>query len=282
MSNIYMHMYDSWNNGQMASVSLIEQNLSHPGSPTGKAFMDGCRAMIDTFRALNPQEVQEALLTNNNQHIIALLVRNEQKKSNARYADIRSILDYYRPRSINDAISFVFDVNSIDLETGVALDENGKPIEDRDFTLLPEKTWVGCPDYKIESRIDGSEIDRGAYLKLDTKTRRDYSYARFITLKSTGGSTLKVSFDDHHFVGEIIKSLIMLGLTGVNDRLLSMSGDCGLGHEEAGDALKHSLSRYRHIINCDATMMHSSARNEPFVQMLLDACEKNQSSRQDS
>ena len=201
----------------------ISDYLREQSSPTGKAFMEGCRAMLDALRTLDPQEYRDALSNKGAHHIIALLTRSEQKRIESQRADTRSLLDYYCYWKLGEAISFIFNVPAIDPDTGVALDENREPIEDKNFVPLPGTDQNVCPHHELTRYSDNSSISIGDYLELDPRTRIcDCSYRRLLTLTSADHSTITIGSDYPYFVEELIRRLIDLNVPGINARLLAM------------------------------------------------------------
>lgn len=196
----------------------IGEALRDPQSKTAKAFFSGARAMMTALELMAPGEYQQALSAKNQQHIIALLVKSEEKQRERRRSDMEALLKVYWADK-EKLRGFIFDVPAIDDLSGRATDMYGNHIEDENFQLLPDCQSTYWPNYKITNDTDNTEIAREEYLALDEDKQINYSYIRYFMLETSNSKpALQISSIDPYAMEALIRQDILIGDTAVNRR----------------------------------------------------------------
>ena len=183
-----------------------------------KAFFSGARAMMTALELMTPGEYQQALSAKNQQHIIAILVKSEEKQRERRRNDMEALLKVYWADK-EKLRGFIFDVPAIDSLNGIATDSNGNHIEDENFQLLPDCQNSHWPNYKITNGMDDTTITREEYLALDEDERVNYDYIRYFMLETANEKpALQISSIDPYALETLIRQDILIGDMAVNRR----------------------------------------------------------------
>lgn len=222
----------------------ISVNLSHylknPKSREARAFFDGARSMMTALQLAPASEYPSMLSTSNQQHIISILVQSSEQQCARRRKDAQQLLKLYSVDKMS-FLAFVFDLPRINMQ-GQAVDENGIPLEDTMFRLLPGKSHDGWPDRAIEHLQTDQKITRAEFLALSDLDQIDYSYRRFFYLNLDGSPSLRICSSDRYLMEELIRQSILIGDPDINRRYLM---EIGLSAE---DGTVGKLYDYRNAI----------------------------------
>lgn len=226
-----------------------------------RAFLAGCRAMIDIYAASSPDDL--AFLSHNvgEDRLISLLLRQQSYNRGTQRRDAANIIGYADlDKAAARAMIFGFHVN----DNGYAVNEIGYAVEDSAFHLTPEQSYWSWPYTLARNKQTGAEISREEYDNLSPEQQENYDVLRYLDLKNEDGAVLKhITEDNETYMAELI-AWDIINNRQVLPRYLS---ECGAGH---GNLPRGRFYDYRKTIVAAA----SQAGYAVMTPMLIEHVEK--------
>lgn len=191
-----------------------------------KAFLAGCRAMIDIYGTSSPDEL--AFLSHNKDeaHLISLLLAQQRYNLKVQHQDATNIIRSGKP-SLDDIRAMVFGIYIND--AGYAIDEDGVVVEDGGFQLMSDRAYRPWPYTLARNKQTGAEIPREEYDVLTPEQQKNYDILRYLDIQNDDGILLKrITSDNEVYMSELIASDLR---TAHGDPVIyRYLSECGAGH----------------------------------------------------
>lgn len=191
-----------------------------------KAFLAGCRAMIDIYGTSSPDELAFLSHSKDEERLISLLLAQQRYNLKTRHQDAANIIQSGKPnRASLRAMVFGIYLN----DAGYAIDENGYVVEDGGFQLIPGKQYCPWPYTLARDKQTGVEITREEYDALTPEQQESYDVLRYLDIKNDGGILLKrITSDNEVYMAELIASDLKDAAS--NPIVYRYLSECGAGH----------------------------------------------------
>lgn len=171
----------------------------------------------------------------------------------------------------------VFDVDKINDE-GYATDENGTPIEDDQYNLLPGKQYTPWQRYIGVHKTTGAEITKEEYDALSDSERNKYRKVRYFDITDDHGNEVQRIFeDDAGYMKEILTDDMYIS-DPITRRFLTQIGVAKKEGETDGKLRKYH-STLRSAVDSSGfskghgagyTQMYTSAANAGLINNMCD------------
>lgn len=229
------------------------KNAAKLGNQHGEAFVD---SMVQQFRAENIAQGDQSFLLNRYLDANTMLKKGNPYEYNRLIKNASgglghigeaSIMGQVISRSVeiesrrrrealvvankfgfkkSDFRGMLFNIKSID-DNGFEVDDDGNPIEDTQYRLLPGKTHRDWDKFIAVDKKTGDEITSEQYLKLSPTKQAQYRKVRYIDITDDNEVAVQHVFeDDAAYIKELIRKDIAIG-DPINRRYAT---EIGLGH----------------------------------------------------
>lgn len=210
------------NNNPLSAPTNYTQYLANPDDR--KAFLAGCRAMIDIYSTSSPDDLAFFPYDKSDERLISLLLHQHRHNLKLQRQDADNIIQNGKPNRAT-LRAMVFNVSHIN-DAGYATDDCGCVIEDGGFQLVPGKEYRPWPYTLARHKQTGAEISREEYDALPPEQQENYDILRYLDIESDGVLLKRVTEDNEVYMAELI-AYDIIGHDQVVYRYLS---ECGAGH----------------------------------------------------
>lgn len=191
-----------------------------------KAFLAGCRAMIDIYGMSSPDDL--AFLSHNKDegHLISLLLAQQRYNLKIQHQDAANIIQSGKINQ-TDLRAMIFGIYIND--AGYAIDDEGIVIEDGGFQLIPGKMYRPWPYTLARNKQTGSEISSEEYDSLTPEQQENYDVLRYLDIQNEDGILLKrITSDNEVYMSELIAN--DLRAAHGDQVIYRYLSECGAGH----------------------------------------------------